>query len=111
MDCSGQNIYCINWIKKIIEFDIKNCEIVQYYNLNAKEISGSVLVDGSIYIIDSYSTSIYKFSCLNKTIKKYSLPGINDSIKTICFDGNKFWLSGQKRKYIFGVKRKITVIV
>lgn len=85
-------------LKKIIEFDIKSQEIIEYYCLQTKEVAGSVMVDKYIYIIDSFMTGIYKFNCEKKTIKKYILSGIDDHIKTICFDNQKFWLSGEKKK-------------
>lgn len=92
-------------LKKIIEFDIKSQEIMGYYCLQTKEVSGSILVDKYIYIVDSFLTGIYRFDCEKKTIKKYILSGMNDHIRTICFDGQKFWLSGRKKKlYIWEEK-------
>lgn len=114
------NIYDVNYkiylvsigLRKVIEFDIETKKIDKYYDLRTKEISGSILVDKNIYIIDSFSSNILKLNCLDKTITRYFLPEINDNIKTICFDGQKFWMSGKKKKlYIWEEDiNKISVI-
>lgn len=92
-------------LKKVIEVDVLALKIDMYYDLQAKEISGAVLVNDYIYIVDSHSTAIYKFNCVDKTINKQTLVQLDDHIKTISFDGDKFWMSGNKKKiYIWEEK-------
>ena len=58
--------------------------------------------ENCIYIVGNFPVTIYKFDCLTKNIQIYNLFEINDELNTICFDGEKFWLSGkQKRIYIW----------
>jgi hypothetical protein len=85
-------------LKQVIEFNIDTLQIDEYYNIDAKGISGSVLVGNDIYMVDCLSNSVFKFNCLEKNDEKYLLSGIDDKIQTICFDGNNFWLSGRKKK-------------
>lgn len=92
-------------LKKILEVDINLARVINYYNISSdaeKYLSESVLVDDCIYTVSSFPVSIYKFNCRNKQIERYELLEINDKIQTLCFDGEKFWLTGfQKRIYIW----------
>ncbi|NBH19516.1 hypothetical protein D3Z55_19305 [Clostridiaceae bacterium] len=102
-------------LKQIIELDTKKECIINYYDLpiNTNEnITESVMVNGEIYVAGVSPANIYKFNCLDKSIKIYNLSEINDLIQTICFDGNKFWLSGQQKNiYIWEEStEKITIL-
>lgn len=99
-------------LKKIIELNIDKQSIEGCYDLPVKELSDSILVGKEIYIVAPRETCICKFNCLEKITKIYPLSEIDDSIKTICFDGEKFWMSGKKKKiYIWNENIKKTSII
>lgn len=87
-----------NGLRKIIELNIDEQKIERYYDLETNEISGSVLVNNHIYILDVSLGGICKFNCLDKSIKKYLLTEINEHLNTLCFDGHRFWMSGRKKR-------------
>ncbi len=96
---------------QIIELDLKSERIINQYNLcdkNEIELSGSLLVEHCIYIVGNYPISICKFDCLTKEIIIFDLMEIEDKIQTICFDGDRFWLSGRRKKiYIWKEGQKV----
>lgn len=88
-------------LKKIIEVDIKSETVINYYDIclsKEKILYESTFADGCIYTVCSFPVNIYKFNCKSKQIEKYELHEINDEIHTLCFDGEKFWLSGRRKK-------------
>lgn len=95
-------------LKQIIEIDINKEEIIYCHDLpfgESEHTSRSILVGNCIYIFVSFTSSMYKFDCLRKKLERYDIPDINDQIQTICFDGDKFWLSGEHRRlYIWDEK-------
>ncbi|MCI8982145.1 MAG: hypothetical protein HFG78_07025 [Hungatella sp.] len=101
-------------LKKIIEIDIINEKIECNHDLRIDEniqITDSVLVDNCIYIIGFYPVKIYKFNTSDSKIEVFNLSTINDKIHTICYDGEKFWLSGRRKKiYLWDKAEKIIIL-
>lgn len=88
-------------LKQILEVDISKEIVTAYYNLpieNDGKVSGSILVGQWIYLVGVSPVCIYKFDCLTKKFEMIQLSNLNDSIHTISYDGEKFWLSGHCRK-------------
>lgn len=86
---------------QILELNVDTNYIEGYYNLLEGEegaIAGSVLVGDDIYVVAKYPARIYKFNVLSKRVQTYFLPEVQDALETICYDGEMFWLSGQKLK-------------
>lgn len=83
-------------LKQIIEINIEQRKIEKYYNLST-QIAGSVKVNNKIYIVSAVLTQIYEFDLKTKECISYELKTIKDRFHTICFDGNKFWLSGYNK--------------
>lgn len=85
---------------QILELNADTNHIERCHDLvqgNEGSIAGSILVEDNIYVVGKGPARIYKFSCQNKTIQTYSLTEIQDDLETICHDGERFWLSGQKQ--------------
>lgn len=104
----GEMVFLVtaNW-NKIIEVSISQKAITNYYTICENDgIRGSVLVGDDIYAVSSKSGIIYQFDLMSKEVRAYLLPGIENRISTICFDGEKFWLSGyQDEVYIWNKEK------
>lgn len=88
-------------LRQIIELNIETESIDNYYDLSINNddiISGSLMKDNCIYVVGISPVVIYKFNCIEKNIKIYDVSEIKDQIQTICYDGEKFWLSGKIKK-------------
>lgn len=88
-------------LRQIIELNLETESIDNYYNLSINNddiISGSLMKDNCIYVVGVSPAVIYKFNCIEKNIKIYDISEIKDQIQTICYDGEKFWLSGKLKK-------------
>lgn len=89
-----------NGLKKVVEINIKERKINQYYTLSEsrQEVIGqSIKVEGKIYCISSIFNGIYEFNIETKEIKFNKMPAVEDRLNTICYDGEKFWLSGHRK--------------
>lgn len=91
-----------NW-DKIIEISISQKVIKNYYTVCEEDtVRKSVMAGDSIYMVSSGDSRIYQFDLTTKETKAYILPDVKKKLSTICFDGEKFWLSGyQKEIYIW----------
>lgn len=91
-----------NW-NKIIEVSISQKTIKNYYTVCMEDtIKRGVLIGNSIYMVSSASSRIYQFDILTKKTRIHILPCAEKKFSTICFDGNRFWMSGyQKEVYIW----------
>lgn len=91
-----------NW-NKVIEISIAQKAITNYYTICENDtINGSVLVGKNIYAISSEVGRIYRFNIITKKVNTYLLSDFDKRLFTICYDGEKFWLSGyQKEVYIW----------
>lgn len=110
----GDAIFIVgaNW-NKIIEVSICEKAIKNYYMICANDCIGeSIFVNGKIYSVSSRYSRVYQFDVLTKKVDTYSLPNIEKRIFTMCFDGEKFWLSGYHNEiYIWDKEEnKLTTI-
>ncbi len=92
----NNKIYVVsNGLGQIIEINPKDKKIINYYQLSKKcNITKSIKVDSVIYCLFEKTGEVYQFDLITKGIVKYKLPNIERRFNTICFDGQKFWLSG-----------------
>lgn len=109
-----KNIYAVsNGLGQIIEIDPAAKKIVDYYRIyNEGSISKSVKAGASIYSLIGEFGSVYQFDLITKEISLYKLPDIGRKYNTLCFDGEKFWLSGfRKEIYVWdkNINKVITV--
>lgn len=90
-------------LRKILEINISKKEIDHYYTICEEgRLARSVMAGNAIYILSVESNRIYQFDLKTKAIKTHTLPDIEGKLWTICFDGEKFWLSGyQKEVYVW----------
>lgn len=97
-----EHLYIVSrGLKQIIEVDIKSKTIEKYYQLPVgveEKIFESAFFNDCLYIVGGSPSSIYKFNCKSKNTIVYELDRIDDQLRTICFDGKSFWLSGFSRK-------------
>lgn len=112
----GEKIFAVSvGLKQIIEIDIKQRRVTDYYDLCDKRdirIAMSIKVGTAIYIISAISGEIYKFDIQTKKSVLYKLTGIEDGLHTICFDGERFWLSGYRKEiYVWNESKNVTVVV
>lgn len=98
-------------LKKIIEINLNERKIDNYYNLNGAniQIAGSVKVDEKIFIASAESNHIYEFDLKSKSIVLHKLPAVKDRFYGISFDGCNFWLSGYNKAIYVWNKENGTV--
>ena len=96
-------------LNQIIEINICEKTIDDYYPIidTPKEKLGrSVKVGSDIYVVSTLSNKVYQFNLDLKTPVIHILPGVEDGLYTICFDGTKFWLSGYRKEiYVWDKER------
>lgn len=102
-------------LKKIIEIDIERKSIENYYSLGDTSditIGRGAMVGNSIYIAAGSSNKIYQFDVKTKYITVHTIDNITDHLYTICFDGEKFWLSGYRRAvYVWDGRNNIVRVI
>ncbi len=104
-----EKLYIVsNGLKQIIEIDLEKECVSNYRDLPAEvndRISGSSIVGNFIYLAGVSPVVIYRFDCIQKDIKIYNISQIEDEIQTLSYDGEKFWLSGKRKKiYVWNEK-------
>lgn len=104
-------IYAVsNGLKQVIEINAVENRIENYYTLcNDGSITKSIKGRESIYSVSGESCEIYEFNLITKTVTIHNLPDIKHKIFTVCFDGNKFWLSGYKKELYVWDKKENTI--
>lgn len=90
-------------LRKILEINISKKKIDNYYTICTEgKLARSVMEGNAIYILSVEADRIYQFDLKTKAMRTYILPDIKGKLWTICFDGEKFWLSGfQKEIYVW----------
>lgn len=84
---------------KVIEVNIKQRVIMNYFTICENDsIRRSVWVGNSIYMVSSGFGKIYQFDTVSKKVTTHLLPDFDRKLFTICFDGDKFWLSGYRKE-------------
>lgn len=107
--CGNRLFTLSGGLKQIIEIDIKKKVVDGYYtitNLPDENLSRSIRVGMSVYLLSSLPNKIYQFDLESKKVSTHILPGIERRLFTICFDGTKFWLSGYKKEVYVWDKEK-----
>lgn len=94
---------------KIIEMNIRQKRVENYYTLCEKgKLARSVMAKNVIYTLAADSNVIYEFNIRTRILEICTLPNIRGKLWTICFDGEKFWLSGfQKEVYVWNKETNI----
>lgn len=110
-----QKLYAVSeGLKQIIEINIDDRKIDNYYNLNVPdiEIAGSDKVNEKIFIVSKVSNCIYEFDLKSKGIVLHKLSEVKDRFYGISFDGSNFWLSGyNKAVYIWNKENNTVEII
>lgn len=98
---------------KVIEVSIDQRTIVNYYTLCEKDsVRRSILVGNKIYAVSEQSSSVYEFDVITKKVITYYFPDFEKKLFAICFDGEKFWMSGyQKNVYIWDKENNSTSVI
>lgn len=98
----GDRILAVsNGLKQLIDINIRNKQIENYYNLNntlKDVISMSIKVDTLIYSVSVTVNKIFQFDINTKETTIYTFDKIKSGFRTICFDGQLFWLSGYRKE-------------
>lgn len=87
----------------VMEIDVRTCEIVQYIPLLNNNMAGrlgeeSVRAGEFIYCIAQDMRMVWEFNMETKEVRNYEIPLETKGLCTICYDGEKFWLSGFKKE-------------
>lgn len=100
----GDKLFIVmaNW-NKVIEVCPSQRRITNYYKICENDnVRRGILVGDQIYAVSSESGRIYQFDLQTKEVKVHTHSNMAEKLLTICFDGEKFWLSGyQKELYIW----------
>ena len=92
-----KNIYAVSTgLKKIVRIDLVSRK-TEYYDITVNKnevISLSTKVGEKIYIVSAKSNVVYVFDMLSFNVSMKVVSNINSRLRTICYDGDKFWLSG-----------------
>lgn len=95
---------------QIIEVDIQGKKVSKYYDLE-DEVKESTKVDDAILCVSASSGCVYEFNIVTKRRTKYVLPIQVFGLNTICFDGENFWFSGNRKEIYVWNKEKNTLKV
>lgn len=102
-------------LKQVIEVNIRDKRIENYYGLcdiSNERIGLCIKVGRTIFCPLSDSNQVCQFSIITKEAVKYSIPDIADGLCTICFDGEKYWLSGfRKQIYVWNKENNTVKII
>lgn len=92
-----KNIYVVSTgLKKVVRIDLVSRK-TEYYDITVNKnevISLSTKVGEKIYIVSGKSNVVYVFDMLSFNVSMKVVSNINSKLRTICYDGDKFWLSG-----------------
>lgn len=98
-------------LRQIIQIDVQEKRIDCYYNING-QISANVMVKDSIYCVSPIKNCIYQIDLVAKNCIEHIIPNIRGGLRTICFDGDNFWLSGYcKEIYIWNKENNMVKIL
>ncbi len=101
--------------QQILEINLEEKKICAYYticNYDEENLERSVKVGLDIYTVSGISNRVYQFNIKTKQTVEHTLTGIEGKLNTICFDGRKFWLSGNRREiYVWDKENNVTEIL
>lgn len=100
-----------NGLNQVIEIDITKKKIEKYYKICREgSIRKSIRVGTKIYSLSGKFNEVYQFDIITKEVNLYKLPNIGRKFSTLCFDGEKFWLSGYCKEIYVWNKEGNTII-
>lgn len=84
---------------RILEININQEKIENYYTIcEDDKLAKSTMVKDSIYTLTLDSNKIYEFNLRTKEKFVHILPEVRGRLWTICYSGEKFWMSGFQRE-------------
>ena len=93
-------------LKKLIEIDVSSKGINNYYSFDVSVMPAIAVSGTKIYSILNQAGPLMCFDMMNRESVSYMLPDIGKKFYTICFDGEKFWMSGAyKEVYIWNQEK------
>ena len=112
----GESIFAVsNGLNKIIEISIKEKRVKKYYDVWDQQnykIAKSIKVGARIYGVSAVANHVYQFNMETKSLQFYELPKVKGGLRTIFFDGEKFWLSGyHKEVYVWKIDGNIVTVI
>lgn len=110
------NLYVVSaGLKQIIEISLLEKRVINYYNLTDnkdEKIALSTKAEDSIYCVSSTSNRIFQFDLKTKSTITHTISVDGGGFHTICFDGERFWLSGHRKEvYIWNKESNIVKII
>ncbi len=110
-----EKIYAVsNGLKQVIEINIDDKRIDNYYslcNIPDVDIVKSIMVGTVIYSVCTTKNEIYWFDIKTNNSSKYYIKDVEGGFRTICFDGQNFWLSGYRKEIYVWNREKNSVNV
>lgn len=106
-------IFAVSYtLGQVIEINLIRKEIVDYYKFDGikGEIADTIREGNKIYSLYE-SGKIFEFDMVTKEIIVYEFPDIGRKFSTLCFWGDKFWLSGYCKELYVWDKRYNTIAV
>lgn len=112
----GEKIFAVSrGLKQILEINIREKKIDNCYSAcdgRAVEIAQSIKVGQAVYTVSSSANELYEFDTVTKKTLTYTIPGIEERLYAIGFDGKHFWFSGfSKRIYVWNKERNTIVTI
>lgn len=112
----GEKIYAVSrGLKQIIEINIRDKKIGNFYglcNVLNERVGLSIKVGTSLFCPFINSNQICKFNINTKENVIYTILGVEGGFYTICFDGEKYWLSGfRKQIYVWNKENNTVEII
>lgn len=99
--CGGMLWAVSGGLKQILEIDIKKKKVIGYYNITDQEdekLAKSTKDGNCIYITSASKGRVYIFDIEKKEVKVKELFVAKNGLHTISIDGEKVWLSGNKKE-------------
>lgn len=96
-----EKIYAVpsGTFNKILEINISERKVDNYYTIcETGTIADSTIAGSTIYILDAESNKIYEFELTDKSMRLHIIPESGKKFFTICFDGEKFCISGYRKE-------------
>ncbi len=108
----GNRLYAVAMgLSQVIEINLEGKNICAYYticNSDKESLERSIKVGSDIYTVSGTSNRVYQFNLETKESIEHILPEIEGKMNTICYDGRKFWLGGNRREvYVWDKKKNI----
>lgn len=110
----NEKIYAVsNGLKQVIELDLLELRITNYYTINSKtDIEQSIKVGSIIFMLLGKTSEICQFDLNTKEMRVYKISDTKRNYRTICYDGSKYWMSGDcKEVYVWDREKGLVNII